>query len=122
MDIKTVYSFHEILGGGQFGTVRVGQRKNGNQIKKYAIKTITKKKLSSRDIQNLTNEVQILSSLDHPNIVRLEELKTTKNHYYIVKEYYVKREFIYNMVTQKDIPQSKINTRYLLDINGFVED
>ncbi|MCQ2817552.1 MAG: serine/threonine-protein kinase [archaeon] len=86
MDIKTVYSFHEILGGGQFGTVRVGQRKNGNQIKKYAIKTITKKKLSSRDIQNLTNEVQILSSLDHPNIIKLEEAYQDQFYLHIVTE------------------------------------
>ena len=86
IDIKTIYTFKDILGGGQFGTVRVGERKSGTHIKKYAIKTITKKKLSSKDIQNLTNEVQILSSLDHPNIIKLEEAYQDQFYLHIVTE------------------------------------
>ena len=33
------------------------------------------------------NEINILNSLNHPNIVKLEELKKTKDHYYLVMEY-----------------------------------
>ena len=33
------------------------------------------------------NEISILKSLNHPNIVKLEEVKRSSNHYYIVMEY-----------------------------------
>ena len=33
------------------------------------------------------NEIKILTTLKHPNIVKLEELKKTKNYYYLVMEY-----------------------------------
>ena len=32
-------------------------------------------------------EVKILSILNHPNIVKLEEVKKSQNNYYIVMEY-----------------------------------
>lgn len=86
IDIKTIYTFHEILGGGQFGTVRVGHKKVGSGYKKFAIKTITKKKMSAKDLQNLMNEVQILSTLDHPNIIKLEEAYQDQFYLHIVTE------------------------------------
>lgn len=80
IDIKQVYKFNEILGGGQFGTVRIGYRLD-NPTKKYAIKSISKKNMTTNDLNNLLTEVQILSSLDHPNIIKLVE--TYQDQYYL---------------------------------------
>jgi len=42
----------------------------GEYKKKYAIKTISKSKISDRSLKRLESEIEILCSLDHPNIVR----------------------------------------------------
>ena len=42
----------------------------------------------SRDLFNyLKTEVIILKSLDHPNIIKLKEVKKTKRHFYLAMEY-----------------------------------
>lgn len=84
-DIKTVYKFQEILGGGQFGTVRVGFKKDF-PAKKYAIKSISKKNVAQNELKELLNEVQILSSLDHPNIIKLVETYQDQYYLHIVTE------------------------------------
>ena len=79
-DIKQIYKFGEILGGGKFGTVRIGSKLD-NPHKKYAIKSISKKGMSQTDLSNLLTEVQILSNLDHPNIIKL--IETYQDQYYL---------------------------------------
>ena len=37
--------------------------------------------------RNFKYEINILKKLNHPNIVKLEEVKTDENYYYIVMEY-----------------------------------
>lgn len=38
--------------------------------KKYAIKTISKAKISDRSLKRLISEIEILNELDHPNVVK----------------------------------------------------
>lgn len=97
-DIKQVYKFNEILGGGQFGTVRIGY-KIDNPSKKYAIKSISKKNMNTNDLNNLLTEVQILSSLDHPNIIKLVE--TYQDQYYL--------HIVTDLCTGKDVFTHCIN-------------
>ena len=86
-DINNIYSFQEIIGKGSFGIVRTGFRKKEfSPHKIYAIKSIYKKNLNKRDINNLEKEIDILSSLDHPNISRFYEAFHDKNNFNIVME------------------------------------
>jgi serine/threonine protein kinase len=56
--------------------------------KKYATKKIDREEVEKGEgIKYLKNEIIILQYLRHPNIVRFEEVKKTKKHYYIVMEY-----------------------------------
>ena len=34
----------------------------------------------------LSNEIMILKNLNHPNIVKFQDLKKTKNHYFLIME------------------------------------
>lgn len=59
------------LGKGAFGTVSIVTSKADGQT--YAMKRVKLAALSLKERENALNEVRILASLSHPNIVRFEE-------------------------------------------------
>ena len=70
-----------ILGKGSFGTVFLS-RKDGQNCY-YATKQIDREKADKPDYQKyFQNELNILRSLNHPNIVHLEDLKVDNKYYY----------------------------------------
>ena len=74
------------LGKGAFGEVYLGI-KQGTQ-KQFAIKKIDKKFTSNPKAKKyLDNEISILRDINHPNIVKLYDVKETSNFYYLVTEY-----------------------------------
>lgn len=67
-DIRTVYKFEKLIGGGHFGTVRTAHLKT-DPDKKYAVKSILKDRIKS-DVQMLESELNIIKGMDHPNIIK----------------------------------------------------
>jgi calcium-dependent protein kinase len=65
------YQFGKLLGSGNFGNVKLAQLKR-DKSKMYAVKTIPKSKLKDK-LHLLKRELQILRSLDHPNVARFYE-------------------------------------------------
>lgn len=59
------------LGKGAFGTVSVVKRKEDG--KTYAMKRVKISSLSTKERENALNEVRILASLSHPNIIGYKE-------------------------------------------------
>merc|ERR1719506_3241200 len=58
------------LGTGMNGTVYAVTDKSGT---KFAIKTLSKRTMRASQIEGIRTEISLLSSLDHPNIVKLVE-------------------------------------------------
>ena len=86
-DINNLYIFKEVIGKGAFGIVRTGYRvKEISPHKIYAIKSIDKTKLTQNDLDNLEKEIDIISSLDHPNIARFYETFNDERYFHIVTE------------------------------------
>ena len=80
------WTLEKCLGKGAFGEVYLTSRKGDD--KKYATKKIDREEVEKGEgIKYLKNEIIILQYLRHPNIVRFEEVKKTKKHYYIVMEF-----------------------------------
>ena len=75
------------LGIGSIGRVYLVTNKFNN--KKYALKVINKNKLMQiySDCRLVQNEVEIHSKLNHPNIIRLYNMKETENEIQILLEY-----------------------------------
>lgn len=84
-DIRECYKFKNLLGGGQFGSVRVAY-KRGCPDKLYAVKSIKTINIAKGDMEGLMREVEIISSLKHPNIVRFYETYHDEQYFHIVME------------------------------------
>ena len=81
------YILEKQLGEGSFGKVLETKLKT-DPSKLFATKVYERKKIEGTPHFNyLTNECNILHELNHPNIVKLVDVKKTKNHYYIIMEY-----------------------------------
>ena len=81
------YILQKQLGEGAFGKVLETKLKT-DPSKLFATKVYERKKIEGTPHFNyLTNECNILHELNHPNIVKLVDVKKTKNHYYIIMEY-----------------------------------
>ena len=80
--------FKEIkhLGKGSFGEVRLVQKISNGQL--YAIKKINKHNINlSNKINNMLNEIAILSKINHPRIAKFYSWAQDGDYYYIVMEY-----------------------------------
>ena len=71
------------LGSGSYGTVYLA--KNNLKDNLVAIKVIEKIPANIIDDMEIKNEINILKSLSHPNIVKIFEFFDTALNYYIVK-------------------------------------
>ena len=75
------------LGKGGFGEVFLSTLKGKKGV--FATKKIDKKDTDSNEEKRklLKNEIKLLKLLNHPNIIKLEDVKSTKDNYYLVMEY-----------------------------------
>jgi len=86
-DIRLVYTFKSRLGSGSFGTVRIAY-KTVNPGKAFAVKSIKRNQIekSKDEEQELNSELMLLSSVDHPNIVKLLDVYEDEKHFFLVME------------------------------------
>ena len=81
------YSLGQCIGKGSFGEVYLTTKKGINKL--FATKKIPKYKVENPSIKkHLLDEIEILQTLNHKNIMKVEKIKQTINNYYIITEYY----------------------------------
>ena len=79
-------SLIKFLGKGAYGEVYLAERANSKKL--FAAKKIDRQIADRPNFKKyLLNEISILKTLDHPNIVKLETVQKTSKYYYIVMEY-----------------------------------
>lgn len=81
------YVIKHKLGSGQFGAVYYCIDLTTNE--EFAIKIISLDKISANPRMNslIKNEINALSKIDNPNIIKLKEFIQSKNNFYFVYEY-----------------------------------
>jgi calcium/calmodulin-dependent protein kinase I len=84
VEFEFKYKLGRTLGKGSFAQVKLCAQRSTNV--KYAVKIITKKALTTKDKLSLANEVQIVTSVSHPNIVQVIEVFASDNSVNIVME------------------------------------
>ena len=85
-DFRKKYEYQSLIGSGAFGKVRLYLDRDSRTFK-YAIKTIKKNIFKRHSIESIKREVDILRSLDHPNIVKYFETYEDECYLHIVMEY-----------------------------------
>lgn len=68
-EIYKQYKVISKLGEGTYGKVYKVMKKDNKQLR--AIKIIKKSKMNKNDIVKIMNKVNLLKSLDHPNIIKI---------------------------------------------------
>ena len=90
----------QVLGSGAFGKVFLTHNKH-NKDHKVAIKVMNKSKLKDH-LDAIQEEVQILTKLDHPNIVKYYETYIDEKYIYLVMEYIDGGELFDKIAQQKN--------------------
>jgi serine/threonine protein kinase len=75
---------HSQLGEGAFSVVKDGVHKQSNES--FAIKIVTKAKLTKEDEDALKDEILVLRELKHRHIIRLYDVFDEAQYYYLVTE------------------------------------
>jgi len=86
-EVETRYDIIKIIGEGGFGKVYYAKNKFSNT--EVSIKTINKSKNENLIFDNLSikNEIDVLKSLSHPNIMKIYEFYSNEESYFLVNEY-----------------------------------
>lgn len=92
------------LGEGAFSVVKEGAHRQSNAS--FAIKIVTKSKLSKEDEIALKDEIQVLSELHHKHIIRLYDVFDEQQFYYLVTEKMMGGE-LFDRIVQKSYYNEK---------------
>ncbi|XP_030061349.1 serine/threonine-protein kinase DCLK3 [Microcaecilia unicolor] len=83
-DVESYYEIGRTIGDGNFAVVKECRVHSGDQW--YAMKIIDKSKLKGKE-DMVENEISIIKSLSHPNIVQLLDDYETETEIYLILEY-----------------------------------
>lgn len=78
------YKRGKTLGEGAFSVVIEATKKSSGES--FAVKVVTKAKLTKEDEVALKDEIQVLRELQHPHIIRLYDVYEEKDFWYLVTE------------------------------------
>ena len=112
-EFTEVYTLHpKSLGSGAYGEVWLCDHKITQETR--AVKILFKEGMEPSDIKNRTVfiEVEILKSLDHPNILKVYEYFEDQEKYYIVMEY-CKNGDVFGMLEKTGPFQEKVAARVM---------
>ena len=132
--VEKQYKVIEILGEGGYGAVYKVQHKFDKNF--YAIKIIPLQKLNDEDeIMQLTREIEILSKLEHENIVRYytscklkdcDDVFGKEDVYFCIQMQYCKktlRTFNYNFISTQETEKQRLKIlKQTLDGLNFIHN
>eukprot|EP01083_Nonionella_stella_P091993 257333_1 len=95
---KDKYSVGKTLGEGAFSVVK--EVTNRESRKAFAVKVVTKAKLTREDEVALQDEIAILKNCNHPNIICLYDSFDESQYYYLVTELMLGGELFDRIVTK----------------------
>ncbi|RNF21430.1 putative protein kinase [Trypanosoma conorhini] len=111
------YELVEEIGKGAYGTVWKCHRRFDPLRCPYGVKIINKKQAGSKGLKGVMGEVETMSLLIHPNIVRLEETFQDEENLWIVMEYMPGGELRHALLRDGSFSETKtrrITTQLLL--------
>ncbi|KAK7070630.1 Checkpoint kinase 2, partial [Halocaridina rubra] len=99
------YIMTKKLGEGSFGEVRLAYKQG--TLERVAVKILKKKgsQILLNNIKQIENEIKLLQSVDHPNIIRLQDVIDTPEKIFIIMEVAEGGELFDRLITNKRLPE-----------------
>lgn len=82
-EIASKYEVIEKIGSGKYGVIQKVKDKESNEI--FCMKVLSKTSVSSRDLEDMKTEVEIMKICQHPNLVKLYDIYESIEYKYIGK-------------------------------------
>ena len=98
-NIKNYYTIGSMIGSGGFGQVRICTKIGDNNNKVYALKSIYRNKF----VTDIIKEVEILITLDHPNIIKFYEYFIDDDFVHIIMEFCTGGDMIDRIKKEKNL-------------------
>ena len=112
------YMIKETIGKGTFSKVKLGIHKTTKQ--KVAIKILDKSLISNTDeLERISREMEILTTLDHPNIIKIFQIIENEKSYSIIMEYCINGELFNYIVKKEKLSEEESSFFYYQLINGL---
>ena len=78
------YHVLQLIGAGSFGQVYKGRKKGTKEV--VALKFMSKMNRQEHELTNIRREIEVMHTLDHPNIIRLLDWHETEEGFCVVTE------------------------------------
>jgi calcium/calmodulin-dependent protein kinase I len=95
-NVETFYEVEDEIGRGAFSIVKSAKNKKTGKL--WAIKFIEKKLVDKQDLGLLRREIDIMKKLDHPNVLKLQEVFENDEQIALVMELVTGGELFYKIV------------------------
>ena len=110
------YTLIKDIGEGNFGKVKLAKLISTKE--KFAIKILDKEKLKTQTKSTLFNEIEIISRLNHKNIIHVEKILEDQKNFYIIMEYCEKGELFDYIVNKERLNPAEASLFFYQLING----
>ena len=112
------YIIKETIGTGTFCKVKLGINKYTNE--KVAIKLLEKSKIIEKnDLERIQREISIIKNLNHPNIVKINEIFENENYYFLIMDYCSKGELFDYIVNKIRLNEEETSFFFYQIINAI---
>ena len=112
------YLILQTIGEGTFGKVKLGIYLPNNE--KVAIKILEKDRMTDKDDQiRIKREFDMLSKINHPNVILVTEIFESIDSYYSVMEYCQGGELFNYIVKKKRLSEDESSFLFFQMINGL---
>lgn len=107
------YKIGQVLGQGAYGKVVLVKHRQTDALR--AMKSMKKKMFKNLKISSLIEEVELLTKLDHPNIVKVFGLYEDDTHYRIITEFCSGGE-LFEKIQNEDFFSERKAAKYMKEI------
>ena len=112
------YIIKKTIGTGTFSTVKLGVHRITQ--KKVAIKILDKNKIESKDdLERIIREMQILTEMDHQNVIKVFKIYEEENNFSIIMEYCEGGELFNYIVKNQRLSEEESSYFFYQIINGI---
>ncbi|CAG9321174.1 unnamed protein product [Blepharisma stoltei] len=115
--VEDHYTIIKKLGSGGFGTVYQVVDKRTNIER--AMKELPRSKMTQEASAQMLSEVEILRTLDHPNIMKVYELIESRKSYYIITEFLTGGDLFGKLLKEKNLSE-KAAAKYVYDFMSAI--